>query len=239
VDERSLRIQRRFEVPMVIAALLVIPLIAIEQSDLGEPWPTIAEVLNWGTWLAFLAEFVVMMAVVPDRWLWLRRNPIDAIVVFLTPPFLPASLEAARLFRLLRLLRLLRIVPAMRRLLTVQGIKYAALLAVTTVIVGGAVFAEVEKTHDGKTLSSWDGIWWAATTVTTVGYGDIYPGTTGGRVIAMTIMAVGIGFVALLTAFVADRFIQQEVGDDIEDRDERILAELREIRDRLDRLERS
>ena len=70
VDERSLRIQRRFEVTMVIAALLVIPLIAIEQSDLGQPWQTIGDVLNWGTWLALVTEFVVMMIVVPT-WVWL------------------------------------------------------------------------------------------------------------------------------------------------------------------------
>ncbi|MBA2513229.1 MAG: hypothetical protein H0V26_02715 [Solirubrobacterales bacterium] len=47
MDERSRRIAKRFEVPMVIAALLVIPVIAIEQSDVGEPWRTIAGVLNW------------------------------------------------------------------------------------------------------------------------------------------------------------------------------------------------
>lgn len=83
VDERSLEIPRRFEIPMVIAALLVIPLIAIEQSDLlGEPWQTVGDVLNWGTWLAFALELVVMLIVVPNRWEWLRRNPLDVIVVF-------------------------------------------------------------------------------------------------------------------------------------------------------------
>lgn len=221
---------------MVVAALLVIPLIAIEQSDLGEPWQTVGDVLNWGTWLAFLVEFVVMMRVVPNRWVWLRQNPIDAIVVFLTPPFLPASLAAARLFRLLRLLRLLRVIPALRRLLTVEGIKYAGVLAATTVIVGGAAFAAVE-TDQG--LSSWDGIWWATTTVTTVGYGDIYPETTAGRVLAMTIMSVGIGFVALLTAFVADRFIRKDVVEEVEEREDQILAKLDAMDARLARLERS
>ena len=176
------------------------------------------------------------MAVVPKRWVWVRQNPIDVIVVFLTPPFLPASLEAARLFRLLRLLRLLRIVPAMRRLVTVEGMKYAGVLAATTVIAGGAAFAAVEKDQG---LSSWDGIWWAVTTVTTVGYGDVYPETTSGRVMAMTIMAVGIGFVALLTAFVADRFIRKEVVEEVEEREDQILAKLDAIDARLDRLERA
>jgi hypothetical protein len=53
IDERSLRIQRWFEWPMVIAALLVIPAIIFQESNLGEPWETIGNVLNWATWLAF------------------------------------------------------------------------------------------------------------------------------------------------------------------------------------------
>ena len=59
---------------MLVAALLVIPALAIEQSDLGEPWDTAAVVLNWATWLAFLVELVVMLAVVPDRGRWLRQH---------------------------------------------------------------------------------------------------------------------------------------------------------------------
>jgi voltage-gated potassium channel len=79
MDERSQRIAQRFEVPMVIAALLVIPVIVIEESPVGEPWDTLAGVLNWGIWLAFLAEAVVMLAVVPHRGAWLRRHPIEVL----------------------------------------------------------------------------------------------------------------------------------------------------------------
>ena len=50
-----------------MAALLVIPVIVIEDSSFGEPWDTIGAVLNWASWLTFLAEAVVMLAVVPDR----------------------------------------------------------------------------------------------------------------------------------------------------------------------------
>jgi len=54
MDDRALRWQERFEWPMVIAALLVIPVLVIGESDFGEPWDTVATVLNWATWLAFL-----------------------------------------------------------------------------------------------------------------------------------------------------------------------------------------
>jgi voltage-gated potassium channel len=114
--------------------------------------------------------------------------------------------------------------------------KYAAFVAAATVVIGGAVFASIEKVDgEGNALTTWDGIWWAVTTVTTVGYGDISPSTDGGRAIAMSIMLVGIGFVALLTAFIADRFIDQQRG--AEAKEDLILSELREIRSRLDSLE--
>jgi hypothetical protein len=101
VYERSERIAARFELPMLVASLLVIPIIAIEQSDVSEPWDTIGAVLNWTTWAAFLAEAVTMLAVVPDRSRWLRDHPLEVAIVLLTPPFLPPTLQATRVFRLL------------------------------------------------------------------------------------------------------------------------------------------
>src|SRR5918993_1640106 len=138
MDERSERIARRFELPMLIAALLVIPVIVIEESPVGEPWDTIASVLNWAIWLAFLTEAVVMLAVVPDRKAWLRRHPIEVIVVLLTPPLLPASLQSLRVLRLARLLRLVPLVRLGPRLFSIEGLRYTALLAVLTVFAGGA-----------------------------------------------------------------------------------------------------
>ena len=199
--------QARFEWPMIAAAILVIPTIVLEQSNVAEPWDTTAVVLNWTIWTAFAIELVTMLAVVPDRRRYLRDHPLEVAIVVLTPPFLPASMQAARVFRLLRLLRLARTALVLRRLVSAEGVRDAAVLALIIVLGGGTAFAAVEKGQ--QDLSAWDGVWWAVTTVTTVGYGDIGPKTDGGRIIAMTVMLVGIGFVALLTAAAADRFIKR------------------------------
>lgn len=228
---RAQRIQDRFEWPVVVAALLTVPLVVIQESSLRAPWPEVARVLNWVTWIVFAAETVVMLAVVPDRGRWLRRHIIDVLVVIVTPPFAPAGWQSGRLFRLVRLLRLVRVV-ALRRLLSLEGMRYAAMVAAGTVIIGGVVFASLEEKQG---ITTWDGVWWAVTTVTTVGYGEIPVQSTGGRIIGITIMFVGIGFVALLTAFIADRFITAE--EVAEEKDDLILAELRAIRARLDQLE--
>ena len=137
MDERSERIAQRFELPMVIAALLVIPVIVFEESPVGEPWDTLALVLNWAIWLAFLTELVVMLWVVPDRRAWLRRHPAEVLVVVLTPPFLPAALQSLRVVRLARLLRLVPLVRLGPRLFSLEGLRYTALLAALTIFAGG------------------------------------------------------------------------------------------------------
>lgn len=240
MDERSKRIERRFEIPIVVAALLVIPVIIIEQSTAQEPWTTLAVVANWLIWLLFLAEVVVMLAVVPDRWRWARTHPLELAIVVLTPPFLPASMQALRVFRLLRLLRLVAVVSYARRLFTLNGLSYGALLALVTVVAGGAAFAHAE----GREVSTWDGLWWAVTTMTTVGYGDLYPETDTGRGIAILVMVVGIGFLSLLIGAVSERFLSaelqeagQEVIGEIDQAEVDVLQEIREITARLQRLE--
>jgi voltage-gated potassium channel len=161
------------------------------------------------------------------------------VIVVLTPPFLPSSLQAIRALRLLRVLRLLRLAQLGRQLFSPQGLRYVALLALLTALGGGAAFAAVEK----QGYSTWDGVWWAVSTMTTVGYGDLYPHTTMGRFLGIVVMLVGIGFIAILTGAVAERFlardvraIEAEVAGEAETVDA-VLGELRAIRERLGDLE--
>lgn len=227
---------------MLIAALLVIPVIAVEQSDAGEPWRSIAGGLNWAIWVAFAVELVVMLAVVPSRWDWLKSHPLEIVIVLLTPPFLPSSLQALRVLRVLRLLRLLRLAQFARRTFSLDGLRYAAILAAVTAVAGGYAYSATERAQEPPP-SIWDGVWWAVTTMTTVGYGDEIPLTTLGRVYAIALMLVGIGFIAILTGAIAERFLAGDIervtdaAEESEATEVELLAELREIRSRLDRLE--
>jgi voltage-gated potassium channel len=92
--------------------------------------------------------------------------------------------------------------------------------------------------------TAWDGIWWAVTTMTTVGYGDQFPTTAEGRVLAMGVMLVGIGFLTMLIGAAAERFVARDVHEEVEEierelaaTDVHVLRELRAMRGQLDALE--
>jgi voltage-gated potassium channel len=241
MDARSTRVAEVLNGPMLVAAALTLPMVAITESKPGGGLEAVAQVLNWVTWIAFAVELVVMLAVVPDRRAWLRHNPLSPIVVFFTPPVLPPGLQGLRVMRLLRLLRLLRLAQLTRDVFSLRGLHYAALLAVLTVVGGGALFEAFEK-HD-QHLDTWDGIYWAVTTMTTLG-SDIYPTTTGGEIVSIAILIVGIGFVALLTGAIAQRFlgpeiaaVEQELETEQASAEAIALRELRGVREQLAALE--
>jgi hypothetical protein len=90
---------------MIAVTLLVIPALVLEETSFGgDVGTTIGSILNWMIWLAFLAEMIVMLSVVPKKGLYLRKHPLDVAIVILTPPFVPPGLQALRVFRLLRVL---------------------------------------------------------------------------------------------------------------------------------------
>lgn len=206
---RAERIARRLEVPLIVAALLAIPTIVVQELNFGGAWQVLASVLDWSIWGVFIANLVIMLAVVPDRKRWLIANPMDVLIVVLTPPFLPAAMKLARVLPIVRLFWLLVVTHRLRKVLSFQGLRFAALIVFTIVVGGGVLFVAVEPEQN---LSTWDGLWWATETVTTVAYGDIYPTTPLGRIVATVVMTAGIGFVALLTGALAQRFLYGSDG---------------------------
>ncbi len=200
----SERVAGWLRVPLIVAALLAIPVIVVQESNVEGFWGPLAAILDWAIWGVFAANLVIMLAVVPDRRRWMLNNPLDVLIVILTPPFLPVTMKIARVLPIVRLVWLLLLANRLHGLFSLQGLRYAALIVFTVVVGGGVVFVAVEP---GQQLSTWDGLWWATETVTTVAYGDIYPTTVLGRIVATVVMVSGIGFVALLTGALAQRFL--------------------------------
>src|SRR5215217_471397 len=202
--QRAERVAGWLRVPLIVAALMAIPTIIVQESDLGGFWVILAAVLDWCIWAMFAANLAIMLSIVPHRRRWLLENPLDVLIVVFTPPFLPATMKLARVLPIVRLVWLVVVANRLRNVFSLQGLRYAALIVFTIVVGGGVIFVAVEP---GQDLSTWDGLWWAAETVTTVAYGDIYPTTALGRIVATVVMTAGVGFVALLTGALAQRFL--------------------------------
>lgn len=201
---RAIRAQRLMDPPLMIAAALTLPSVALSEAGVGGTLEVIAQVLNWGIWIAFAVEFVVMLALVPDRRKYLRHHPVEIVVVFLTPPVLPPGLQSLRAIRLLRLLRLLKLAQLSNRLFSNQGLQYAGLLTMLAAVAGGSVFRAFEARN--QHLTEWEGIYWAFTSMTTLG--SQYEATTiGGQITEVVTLVVGISFIAMLTGSIAHRFI--------------------------------
>jgi voltage-gated potassium channel len=234
MDERSARWQRRFNIPVIVAALATVPLLLLEQRPHGEPLHTILKVSDWIIWGVFALELAVMLAVAPSVLGYVRAHPLRVSVVVLTVPLWSAALQSLRVLRLLQLLRLARIGPLVRRMFTLDGIRYAAVLSGVVLLGGAEAYAAAEKVSLGT------GIYFALQTMTTVGYGDVPPTTPLGKVIACIMMVVGIGFFALVTGAVAQRFLGteiEEVGEEIEASEEQILEQIAALGRQLQTLE--
>ncbi|HEX4751317.1 MAG TPA: potassium channel family protein, partial [Solirubrobacterales bacterium] len=136
---------------------------------------------------------------------------------------------------------LLRLAQLSRQVFSLEGLRYAAVLALLTVVGGGALFGAFEK--HSQHLTFWETTYWAATTMTTLG-SNIYPTTTGGQIVSTVILIIGISFVALLTGAIAQRFlapelaeIEQELGDEELSAEEVALRELRSVQEQLQALQ--
>jgi len=114
-----------------------------------------------------------------------------------------------------------------------------AILIISTVTVAVVMLsALVMRVFDEKEFTSYgEAVWWAAQTVTTVGYGDIVPEDTLGRFVAGIVMLMGVAFISILSGVTASGLVDSFRKRRGLDQHEELLAELAAIRKRLDALE--
>ena len=163
-------------------------------------------VLSWAVWAAFAADFAVRLWLAEDTWPYALRHWYDVALVVLP------MLRPLRLLRLLALARVLN--RSVAGSLVGQVSTYVVGVAVIAVGLGAIAVLDAEQDAQGANITTFgDALWWAATTVTTVGYGDRFPVTTEGRLMAVALMVVGIAMVGAVTASVAAWMVSQVERD--------------------------
>jgi voltage-gated potassium channel len=150
----------------------------------------------------FLVDYLVRLALAERRWRFVRLNWVDGLAVLLP------------LLRPLRIFSLVRVARVIDRRLTstlhgrVAG--YTTMSAALVVFMASLAAYDAERGAPGATMTGYsDALWWALTTITTVGYGDQYPVTGQGRLVAVLLMLSGIALLGVVTAAVAAWFVRR------------------------------
>jgi voltage-gated potassium channel len=206
------------------------------------------EVVLTGTWVLFVLDYLVRIALARRRWYFVRTHLLDLVIL------------ALPMFRQLRALRLITVVSVLNRQLRDDARGRVVFYVVGSVLLIGfvasiAVLDAERYAPDASITTFGDALWWTITTISTVGYGDRYPVTVEGRLVAVSLMVAGIALLGVVTASIASWFVenlrrtevvvQRELGEVSADVDRTeaqvaaVLAELRMINARLDALERS
>jgi voltage-gated potassium channel len=155
----------------------------------------------------FVAEFVSRILAAHDRGRYLRGHWID--LVALAPP-----IRAARVLRLLRLLRLVRTFAGIYRaamhldgLARHRGFAWLIVAWLAVMVICSIALYAAENGINKAIESPFDALWWGVVTLSTVGYGDVFPITPEGRLAAMVLMLLGIGLFSAITATMASYLI--------------------------------
>jgi voltage-gated potassium channel len=187
----------------------------------GTPWVLPVE---WTITIVFAVEFGTRLWAAPSRRSYLRGHWID--LVALVPP--TRWLRTLRLLRLLRLVRafagIARAAAASRRLAQHRGLIWLLAAWTGVMVITSIGLYAAENGINQAVDQPWDALWWGLSTMTTVGYGDVYPVTAEGRLFAAALMIFGVGLFAALTAAVTSFFMTDGHEPDVAAMIERLAA---------------
>lgn len=201
VDEPRLRVWQRWsDWPLTALAGLFFVLYTVQVLYVSAPGETQIriEIAVWVIWALFAVDYLVRFSLAQAKFRFVRRNPFDLLTVALP---------------ILRPLRVVMVLTLLNRRLSHSLEQRVALYACgATMLVGmsaSLAVLDAERDAPNATIATFpDAAWWALTTITTVGYGDRYPVTPEGRLVAAALMVGGIALLGVVTGLVASWFVR-------------------------------
>lgn len=216
--------KRWTDLPLMVLAIGSLPILLLElvADRLPRVDRSFVFGVNVAVFVAFGIDYVAELALTRSKRAYVRTQWASLAIVMAQ---LLALLPALTVFGALRAARALRVAATVARLFGVGGTtradgrsllkrhaaSFAFGVAGFTWIASAAAFTLAEDVGAGRRVHSFfDALWWSAATITTVGYGDIYPVTALGRIIAVFTMLVGISTLAVVTARIAQFLIKAD-----------------------------
>ena len=200
------RIEQVTKYPMALLGVAWLALaIVVLSTDVNGSASTLLVGSLFALWVIMLVEYLVRLVVTPDTPGYVRRRWVEPATV-LVPPLQGWHVIGIEKMSLLLRVGELRVESILKH----HSLFRVLIAAVVTLFLGAWLVLLFEEKAKGTNIHDYpDALWWAIVTVTTVGYGDRYPVTEGGRVVAAILMLVGIGLIGVLTATVASVFIKE------------------------------
>ncbi|MEJ1179569.1 MULTISPECIES: potassium channel family protein [unclassified Pseudarthrobacter] len=200
--------------------------------DLPPQQDDLLELVIWTTWGLFGIDYLVNLTLARNRSHWFFRN-IHELIILVLPVLRP--------LRLLRLVTLLKVLHRTAgRSLRGPVLTYVLSAAVLVTYVGAVAILDAERGAEGSNINNFgDALWWAAVSITTVGYGDHFPVTLVGRLVAVGLLLGGIALLGVITAAVASWLVEAvsvKVADETEATEASLRREVANLSQQVQRL---
>jgi voltage-gated potassium channel len=237
-EDRVGRWEGRTEWPLAGLAVVFLAAYAwpILDDGLSGPARVLCRSVDYTVWVVFIGDYLVRLMLAQRRLRYMGRHLPDLAVIALP------MLRPLRLLRLLALIRVLnrRVEQSLRGRIAI----YVGGALVLLLFCSSLAVLDAEQHVPSANIKTFgDAVWWSIVTVATVGYGDHYPVTTDGRIVAVGLMVGGIALIGVVTASFAtwllDRVRATEQQAQVETQHDLgvVIAKLDQIAARLDVLE--
>lgn len=170
----------------------------------------------------FFLDFLIRFFRAESKLAYMKWGWIDLL----------ASIPANGVFRLGRIARVVQIIRIIKAYRSISHIienifknhmkgtfSFAVIIAFMLILFSSVLILEVETAPNSNIKTAEDALWWAYVTITTVGYGDLYPVTTQGRIVALVLMTAGVGLFGVFTGYLASWFVEPEKKQEKENND--------------------
>lgn len=165
-------------------------------------------------YIIFVIDYIVRFFISDEKRNFFKANILDLIAIV---PF-NSAFRGLRLLKLSKALKFTRLIKVgalsarcatkVKSFLNVNGFKYIICLSIGSIILSSLLMTYFEG------MKFQDALWWSFVTTTTVGYGDLSPATSAGRIVASFLMLVGIGLIGSLTSTITSFFLQSQSSDE-------------------------